>query len=107
MVYTLTTFYTLLDRIRPSPHVEILLENLPQTSFSCTDNSFHPVRVIYSVYVAHQSGGRQQSSVWIKEWILLPELDLGGIQNVFFLWDVWLERFVISYLSGPELCCLS
>lgn len=61
------TFYTLLDRIRPSPHVESLCENLLQTSFYCTDNSFQFVHVILQctcVYVAPQSGGRQQSSVY-------------------------------------------
>lgn len=68
-------------------HVRKFLgENLPPSSYSCTDCSFHFFHVIEyhtSVNVALQSRGWQQSSVWIKEWILLPELDLGGVRMYF------------------------
>lgn len=56
-----------------------------------------------SVYVAPHFGGQQQSSVWIKEWILQPELDLGCWKCVCVMWD-W---SCLSWATFQDQRCLS
>lgn len=85
--------YTLVDRICPSPHVEFLCGK--QTSFYCTDNSFHFVSVSYSaqVFTQHlsvEAGSRAVSGSKSGSYRL----------ECVFLCDLGLGLFVMSYIQG-------
>lgn len=94
------------------PHFTHLLEDSPimtcrislrkpQTSFYCTDNSFHLVHVIYSiqVFTLHLSVEAGSRAVYGSK---SGSFYLCRIQNVF-LCDLGLELSVMSYLSGEEV----